>query len=127
LTWYDEPVVADAVRRRRAAALIALAAMIGIGTTGTRAQQRATRVRTLSMIATAYCEGGETRSGTQAKSGTVAADRRVLPLGTTIRVVGLKARRPQASPERDRTDRRRPGFLPPRAGYVAMRRPPRPR
>jgi 3D (Asp-Asp-Asp) domain-containing protein len=47
------------------------------------------------MEATAYCEGGETKSGTQAKSGTVAADPRVLPLGTTIRVTGLKSPRPQ--------------------------------
>jgi 3D (Asp-Asp-Asp) domain-containing protein len=47
------------------------------------------------MTATAYCDGGETRSGTLAKSGTVAADPRVLPLGTTISVAGLRSHRPQ--------------------------------
>jgi 3D (Asp-Asp-Asp) domain-containing protein len=49
----------------------------------------------MSMAATAYCDGGETSSGTQAKSGTVAADPRVLPMGTTIRVTGLRSRRAQ--------------------------------
>jgi 3D (Asp-Asp-Asp) domain-containing protein len=47
------------------------------------------------MMATAYCDGGETSSGTQAKSGTVAADPQVLPMGTTIRVTGLLSPRPQ--------------------------------
>jgi 3D (Asp-Asp-Asp) domain-containing protein len=69
--------------------------MILIGTTGAGAQPRATSARTLSMTATAYCEGGETSTGTQAKSGTVAADPQVLPMGTTIRVTGLMSPRPQ--------------------------------
>jgi len=68
--------------------------MILLGTTTTDAA-KAAKVRTLSMMATAYCDGGETRSGTQAKSGIVAADPRVLPLGTTIRVTGLRSPRPQ--------------------------------
>ena len=83
-----------AVRRRSRIAL-ALAATILIGTARTTAERGPARVRALSMTATAYCEGGETRSGTQATSGTVAADPRVLPLGTTIRVTGLRSRRPQ--------------------------------
>jgi len=95
LTWSDDRAHAHAVRRRPPIALIALAAMMVIGTMGMGAQRRATRARTLSMTATAYCEGGETKSGTQAKSGTVAADPRVLPIGTTIRVVGIKSGRPQ--------------------------------
>jgi 3D (Asp-Asp-Asp) domain-containing protein len=91
MTWSDDRERAYSVRRR-AAALIALAAMIVIGTTGAGAQRRTAKARTLSMTATAYCEGGETKSGTEAKSGTVAADPRVLPIGTTIRVVGIKSR-----------------------------------
>jgi 3D (Asp-Asp-Asp) domain-containing protein len=94
MTWSDARARAHSVRRRPAA-LIALAAMIVIGTTGTGAERRAARARTLTMTATAYCEGGKTKSGTQVKSGTVAADPRVLPIGTTIRVVGLKSRRPE--------------------------------
>jgi 3D (Asp-Asp-Asp) domain-containing protein len=76
---------------------LALAAMIliGIGTTGSATQHRETRTRTSNMTASAYCNGGETSSGTQARSGTVAADPRVLPMGTTIRVTGLTSSRPQ--------------------------------
>lgn len=95
LTRYDNLARAHAVRRRSGIALVALAAMILFGTTGTGAQPRATRARTLSMSATAYCLTGETSSGTQAKSGTVAADPQVLPMGTTIRVTGLMSPRPQ--------------------------------
>ena len=86
---------AHATRRRSGIGPVALAAMILISTTGTGAQTQATRARTLTMTATAYCIGGETSSGTQAKSGTVAADPQVLPMGTTIRVTGLLSPRPQ--------------------------------
>ncbi|HYK91995.1 MAG TPA: 3D domain-containing protein [Acidobacteriota bacterium] len=40
----------------------------------------------LDFFATAYCESGETRSGVQASPGIVAADPRVLPLGSVIHV-----------------------------------------
>ena len=39
------------------------------------------------MQATAYCQSGTTASGNQTRRGIVAADPRVLPLGTTIRIV----------------------------------------
>ena len=39
------------------------------------------------MSATAYCESGRTRSGERARRGIVAADPRVLPIGSRIRVV----------------------------------------
>jgi 3D (Asp-Asp-Asp) domain-containing protein len=94
LTRYDN-LARHAVPRRSGVALVALAVTILIGTAGTGAQSRATSPRTLSMSATAYCEGGATSSGTQARSGTVAADPRVLPMGTTIRVSGLMSPRPQ--------------------------------
>jgi 3D (Asp-Asp-Asp) domain-containing protein len=95
LTRNDALGRADAVRRPSGIALVALATMIVIGEMGTGAQVPVTRSRTLSMTATAYCIGGETSSGTRATSGTVAADPRVLPMGTTIRVTGLMSRRPQ--------------------------------
>ena len=82
------------MRRWPGAALVVLTVIL-IGTTETDAERRVTNTRTLSMTATAYCDGGETRSGTLAKSGIVAADPRVLPLGTTVRVAGLTSRRPQ--------------------------------
>ena len=95
LTRYDNVAHAHAARRQSRIGSVALATMILVGTTGTGAQPRATRAHTLSMIATAYCIGGETSSGTQAQSGTVAADPLVLPMGTTIRVTGLLSPRPQ--------------------------------
>lgn len=95
LPRYDNLGRAHAVRRRSRVVLMALAAMILMRTTGTGAQPPATSARTLSMTATAYCIGGETSSGTQAKSGTVAADPHVLPMGTMISVTGLMSPRPQ--------------------------------
>ena len=80
---------------RSGIALLAFATMILIGTTGTDAKGRATRARTLSMRATAYCEGGKTSAGTRARSGTVAGDPPDRPRGKTIRVAGLGSRRAQ--------------------------------
>ena len=95
LTRYDYLARTHAVRRRSDIALVALGAMILIGTSGAGAQSGPANARTLSMTATAYCITGETSSGTQARSGTVAADPQVLPIGTTIRVTGLMSPRPQ--------------------------------
>ena len=95
MTRYDHLARAHPAPRTLGIALAALVAMILMGTTGTGAQPRATGPRTLTMTATAYCIGGETSSGTQAKSGVVAADPTVLPMGTTIRVTGLLSPRPQ--------------------------------
>jgi 3D (Asp-Asp-Asp) domain-containing protein len=44
----------------------------------------------LRMSVTAYCIEGETKSGVQTRRGIVAADPRVLPIGTVIRIDGLK-------------------------------------
>jgi 3D (Asp-Asp-Asp) domain-containing protein len=46
----------------------------------------------VKMEATAYCIEGETASGEQTRRGVVAADPRVLPLGSRIRVDGLGRR-----------------------------------
>lgn len=80
-----------------ASALIVLATLAPTGATAGEGLTARTHVRTraLSMMATAYCDGGATASGTQARSGTAAADPRVLPIGTTIRVTGLMSPRPQ--------------------------------
>jgi 3D (Asp-Asp-Asp) domain-containing protein len=43
-------------------------------------------------IATAYCKGTTTRSGTAVVTGTAAADPKVLPLGSIIRIDGTDAR-----------------------------------
>ncbi|HEV8347412.1 MAG TPA: 3D domain-containing protein [Vicinamibacterales bacterium] len=42
------------------------------------------------MSATAYCEAGETRSGARARRGFVAADPRLLPIGSRIRILAPK-------------------------------------
>jgi 3D (Asp-Asp-Asp) domain-containing protein len=44
----------------------------------------------LMVSATAYCIAGETRSGIQTRKGILAADPRVLPLGTVVHVQGLR-------------------------------------
>jgi rare lipoprotein A len=44
------------------------------------------RERTAPFLATAFSQRGITRSGMRAQPGVVAADTRILPLGTRIRV-----------------------------------------
>jgi 3D (Asp-Asp-Asp) domain-containing protein len=44
------------------------------------------------MTATAFCDKGETRLGIDAQRGIAAADPRLVPLGSTIRVDGLSRR-----------------------------------
>lgn len=42
---------------------------------------------TMSVKATAYCDRGTTQSGTKARTGIVAADPKVLPVGTVLRIL----------------------------------------
>jgi 3D (Asp-Asp-Asp) domain-containing protein len=49
----------------------------------------------LEVLATAYCTQGTTRSGSPTRRGIIAADPRVLPLGSVVRIEGLD------DPERD--------------------------
>jgi 3D (Asp-Asp-Asp) domain-containing protein len=65
--------------------LVLLASACGDRSNSTRQASQ----KTVEMEATAYCISGETRSGTQTRPGIVAADPRVLPLGSVIRVQGL--------------------------------------
>jgi 3D (Asp-Asp-Asp) domain-containing protein len=44
----------------------------------------------MTVSATAYCLNGTTASGEQTRPGIVAADPRVLPMGTRIRIHGLR-------------------------------------
>ena len=46
--------------------------------------------RETAFVATAYCQDGKTASGFHTDAGIVAADLYVLPIGTRIRVSGLK-------------------------------------
>ena len=46
----------------------------------------------VSFTVTAYCTGKTTAAGTRVTEGVVAADPRVLPLGTVIRLAGLDGR-----------------------------------
>ena len=41
-----------------------------------------------SFVATAYCLKGRTASGKNTRSGIIAADTRVLPLGTRVHIAG---------------------------------------
>ena len=52
------------------------------------AGRRGRTLRVMRVSATAHSVEGETASGTLARPGTVAADPRVLPLGSRIRVSG---------------------------------------
>src|SRR5215813_8969886 len=45
-------------------------------------------VRTMRVRATAYCQSGRTKSGEPVRTGIVAADPRVLPIGTRLEIVG---------------------------------------
>jgi 3D (Asp-Asp-Asp) domain-containing protein len=38
------------------------------------------------MTATAYCRNGKTESGTRARTGIIAADPRVFPVGSVVRI-----------------------------------------
>jgi 3D (Asp-Asp-Asp) domain-containing protein len=44
-------------------------------------------IKSVRMLATAYCDRGATKSGIRAQRGVVAADLRRLPLGTKLRVI----------------------------------------
>ena len=50
--------------------------------------ERAKLPRTMTFLATAHSQKGETASGTISRVGTVAAAPKVLPLGSRLRVIG---------------------------------------
>jgi 3D (Asp-Asp-Asp) domain-containing protein len=67
--------------------MVRLMAVVGLLLIATDAISKEKR-RTLRMSATAHSIEGESASGAETRVGTVAADPRVLPLGSRIRVRG---------------------------------------
>ena len=68
----------------------AIVATMLLGCTQVEAPRSEVRRRPILKVeATAYCTEGDTASGQQTRRGIVAADPRVLPLGSRIRVDGL--------------------------------------
>jgi 3D (Asp-Asp-Asp) domain-containing protein len=51
-----------------------------------RSRKPSEQARTRQFTATAYCLAGKTASGTRTRPGIVAADHRVLPLGSIIHI-----------------------------------------
>lgn len=43
--------------------------------------------RTLRVVATAYCQAGKTQSGVRVRTGIVAADPAVIPVGSVLRII----------------------------------------
>lgn len=66
--------------------LVSIACMFAAATSAQ--PQRGDRIK---VSVTAYCIEGETKSGVQTRRGIVAADPDVLPIGTVVRVDGLKS------------------------------------
>jgi 3D (Asp-Asp-Asp) domain-containing protein len=54
---------------------------------GDDAAKRSRRPRSIRVVATAYCHSGKTQSGIPTRSGIVAADPRMLPLGSVVRIL----------------------------------------
>lgn len=61
----------------RPIAVLFLAIFLGLGATPS----------TMRVVATAYCDSGVTKSGTRARTGIVAGDPAVLPVGTVLRIL----------------------------------------
>jgi len=74
----------------RRSTFVAIASTICLIAASAEGAQRPRATAALSMSATAYCESGKTRSGARARRGTVAADPRLLPIGSRIRVLAPK-------------------------------------
>jgi 3D (Asp-Asp-Asp) domain-containing protein len=51
-----------------------------------KSRPRASAAHALSFAATAYCRPGRTASGTRTRNGIVAADPRLLPIGSVLRI-----------------------------------------
>lgn len=77
----------------RTAALLAALLVSAPTTADAQARPRARPGQSLTFWATAYCVDGTTRSGTQTRAGVIAADPRVLPLGSRVRIHGIGRQR----------------------------------
>jgi 3D (Asp-Asp-Asp) domain-containing protein len=74
---------------RAIAAVLTAVFVVGVPTSRTTAEQgRAMRpAHVVRVKATAYCLKGTTRSGVHTRTGIIAADPRVLPVGSVVRVI----------------------------------------
>lgn len=82
-------------QRRRASTLALLVVAMAAGACASRSRRPPARPPSpgpIAFVATAYCTGRITATGTRVREGIVAADPAVLPFGTVIRVEGLPAR-----------------------------------
>src|SRR5207248_2461045 len=68
--------------KRAIAVLLALLAIPSLS----EAARKPRHLRFMKLSATAYCNSGRTSSGVRTRPGVVAADPRVLPIGTVIRI-----------------------------------------
>jgi 3D (Asp-Asp-Asp) domain-containing protein len=68
--------------------ILILMAVSVLASTTPLARLNAAQPRTMTFIATAHSQKGQTASGTTSHVGTVAADPAVLPLGSRIHVTG---------------------------------------
>jgi 3D (Asp-Asp-Asp) domain-containing protein len=72
---------------------IALVAAAFVGSAGLLAADGQAPARqpkpatTIRLTATAYCDHGTTQSGVRTRTGIVAADPRILPVGSVVRIV----------------------------------------
>ena len=72
----------------RVRTLVLMACVFAVGAAADAQPKRGDRIK---VSVTAYCIEGETKSGVQTRRGIVAADPSVLPIGTIVRVDGLKS------------------------------------
>jgi len=79
----------------RSLTLAVLIAMLAAGARPADAKPRKDQKRphVMRMTATAYCTDGETKSGERTADGVVAADPRVLPVGSVVRIDVPETRR----------------------------------
>jgi 3D (Asp-Asp-Asp) domain-containing protein len=73
--------------KRTFVAMLGCAVLLGSCTSAADISPPISTGITIKVVATAYCDRGRTASGVRAQSGIVAADPRVLPLGTVLTIV----------------------------------------
>ena len=77
--------------RFRFAVLLGIALVAWSWSAGAARQRAKAAAGATTFIANAYCQSGRTQSGLRTKPGMIAADPRVLPLGSQVRIEGGKA------------------------------------
>src|SRR5580765_557683 len=70
---------------RLVAAMLALGLSTGAAVHAESAKKKAGR--SMRVTATAYCQSGRTQAGVRARTGIIAADPRVLPVGSIVKIL----------------------------------------